>query len=109
WLLGLSAVQLGWLEYPDRIFFPDATKTSFAFEYILYPAICVFFVLYYPRQYGWFGRFMYFFVYSTAITIVEVLIEHYTTAITYKEEWHWYTTWLSLFGTFFISWRFYLW
>ncbi|WP_174616250.1 CBO0543 family protein [Virgibacillus ihumii] len=109
WILGLAAVQLDWLEYPDRILFPDATKTSFSFEYILYPAICVFFVLYYPKNYGWIGRFIYYFIYCSAITIIEILVEHYTTAINYNEEWHWYTTWLTLFITFYVSWKFYLW
>lgn len=109
WILGLAAVQLAWLEYPDRLLFSDATQTSFTFEYIVFPAICVFFVLYYPKNYGWAGRFMYYVVYCSAITIVEVLIEHYTTAINYNEEWHWYTTWLSVFVTFYISWKFYLW
>lgn len=109
WLLGLAVVQLNWIEYPDRLFFSDATQTSFTFEYILYPAICVFFILYYPKHYGWVGQFMYYFIYCSAITTVEVLIEHYTTAIKYNEKWYWYTTWLSLFVTFYISRKFYLW
>ncbi|WP_077324785.1 CBO0543 family protein [Virgibacillus siamensis] len=36
WILGLAAVQLDWLEYPDRILFPDATQTSLYFMEVLF-------------------------------------------------------------------------
>jgi hypothetical protein len=48
WLIGLVIVQLGLIEYPVRLF-NHATETSFEFEYLVYPALCVIFNLHYPE------------------------------------------------------------
>lgn len=107
WLLGLTVVEFRLVEYPVREF-PYANKTSFTFEYFVYPAICAIFNLHYPEKKSTFGQFMYYFYYCTAMTILEVLTEKYTNIITYIH-WTWYLTWISLFLTFYISRKYYKW
>lgn len=47
WILGLSAVELGLLEYPVREL-ATVNRTSFIFEYIVLPILCVHVNNYYP-------------------------------------------------------------
>jgi hypothetical protein len=107
WLVGLSVVELGLIEYPIRLF-PNATKTSFSFEYFIYPSFCAVFNVNYPEKKGVFGQFMYFFYYCNSLTIIEVIVERYTNILNYIH-WAWYTTWITLFITFYMSRKFYLW
>ena len=48
WVLGLFVVQMKWISYPVRFIFPYAHRSNFTFEYFVYPAICVLFILHYP-------------------------------------------------------------
>lgn len=107
WILGIAMVELRLIEYPVR-FFAYANKTSFSFEYYIYPAICVIFNLHYPENRNKIIQFLHFVAYCTGISIFEVLCEHYTNIIKYTG-WTWYYTWISLFITFFISRTFYIW
>jgi hypothetical protein len=107
WLLGLIVVEFGLIVYPIR-FFPNATKSSFTFEYLIYPAICVIFNLHYPNGKSRIRQFLHFVYFCSAITVVEVLCERYTDIIKYIH-WTWYATWISLFLTFYISRKFYVW
>lgn len=107
WLLGLTISQLKLIEYPVRSF-PHATKSSFDFEYFIYPSICVLFNLYYPVGKSLLQKSQHYFFYCTLVTILELIIEKYTELITYIH-WHWYTTWISLFITFYLSNKFYYW
>lgn len=106
WLLGLTIVELGLIKYPYRQF-PHATLTSFTFEFFVYPAICVFFCLYYPKNSKPKIAFHYF-IFCTVITTIEVILEVYTSLIVYIH-WNWFYTWISLLITFFISRKFYVW
>jgi hypothetical protein len=106
--LGLLVVQMKWIEYPVRSIFPLAHKTSFTFEFFVYPAICVIFILHYPEKKNYLIKFGYFAAYCSVMTLLEVLIEHYTQLITYIK-WTWYWTWISLFLTFFLSRLNYIW
>ncbi len=107
WLLGLVVSQYRLIEYPVREF-AYATKTSFSFEYFIYPAICVVFNLHYPEKKTPIRQFMYFAYFCTVMTGIEVLCEKYTNIINYIH-WGWYATWISLFITFFISRKYYVW
>lgn len=107
WFLGLTVAQLGLIIYPVREF-PNATKTSFSFEYFIYPAVCVVFNLHYPEGKSLKRQFVHYFVYCSAITIFEVLCERYTNIIKYIH-WTWYITWITLFITFFMSRKYYVW
>ncbi|WP_318507162.1 CBO0543 family protein [Bacillus sp. T3] len=88
--------------------FEKASHTSFSFEYFIYPAICVLFNLYYPREKSVPHRIGWFLFFPSWMTVLEVLIEHYTQLINYIH-WTWYWTWLSLFITFVFSFLFYHW
>ena len=107
WLLGLTVAQFKWIEYPVRSF-AYATKASFDFEYFIYPAVCVVFNLHYPEGKSRFRQFTHYFITCTTVTVVEVLCEEYTNIIVYHH-WTWHITWITLFITFFMSRKFYLW
>lgn len=107
WLLGIIVVELRLIEYPVR-FFPYAIKTSFAFEFLVFPALCAIFIINFPDKKSTFRKFMHYFYFCTGITIVEVIAEKYTNIINYIN-WTWYITWITLFITFYISRKFYLW
>jgi hypothetical protein len=107
WLTGLAVVEAGLIEYPIRLF-PIANRTSFTFEYFIYPSICAIFNVHYPQEKSRFAQFMYYIYYCTAITIVEVIVERYTNIITYVH-WTWYITWITLFITFYLTRNYCLW
>lgn len=107
WLLGLTVAQFKLIEYPVRAF-EYATRTSFSFEYFIYPSICVVFNLHYPEGKGSLKQSIYYFNYCSIITIIEVLCEKYTNIIKYTN-WTWYITWISFFLTFYASRRYYIW
>ncbi len=107
WFLGILSVEMALIEYPVRIFY-KAIATSFTFEYFVYPAICVVFVLHYPVNRGFTKRFLHYFYYCTAITLIEVVLEKYTNLIHYLH-WSGVVTWISLAVSFFISCLFYRW
>jgi hypothetical protein len=48
WIFGLLVVEIGWIEYPVRELH-KANATSFTFEFLVLPIMCVFFNLYYPE------------------------------------------------------------
>ncbi len=107
WPLGLTAVNYGLIEYPVRLF-SNATKVHFSFEYFIYPALCVIFMMTYPEGQGWLQRFMHYFNFCTVMTLFEVGAERYTATIKYIH-WTWYISWLSFFITFYLSRKFYEW
>lgn len=94
WLLGLSAVELGLLQYPYREL-ASVNRTSFLFEYFIFPVICAHFSNYYPERASVIVRMAYLAGTSLALTGVEVLLEHHTLLIKYTG-WHWYWTLLSV-------------
>ena len=107
WITGLLVVELKLLEYPVRLF-SYANRTSFSFEFFIYPSLCAVFNLHYPINKGILKRFMHYFNFCSAMTIIEVLCEKYTNIIKYLD-WTWYVTWITLFITFWLSRQFYLW
>ena len=107
WVFGLTVVQLKLIEYPVRLF-SYANKTSFTFEFLSYPAICAIFSINYPVGKSNLRKFMHYFSYVSTITAFEVVVEKYTNIITYIN-WTWYVTWITLFITFMISRKYYLW
>lgn len=101
WILGLSVVQLKLIEYPVR-WFSYANRSSFTFEFFVFPATCAIFVTQYPEGKSPTKRFLYYFSYCSVMTIVEVILEKNTQLVHYIT-WEWYWTWSSLFITFFFS------
>lgn len=74
WVTGLAVVELGLIEYPVRLF-PNTNKTSFSFEYFIYPSICAIFNVNYPTEKSIFGQFSYYFYYCTTLTLIKVIVE----------------------------------
>jgi hypothetical protein len=107
WFIGLLVVELRLLEYPVRSF-AYATKTSFDFEYFIYPSFCVLFILHYPEGKSFTRKLLHYVYYCSVITFIEVIVEKYTNILTYIN-WSWYTTFITLFITFFMSRIFYVW
>ena len=107
WLFGLLVVEFGLIVYPVREF-PIASGTSFSFEYFIYPAVCIVFILHYPAQKSWLHRVGWYVFFPTWMTILEVLIERYTLLIRYVD-WAWYWSWTTFVITFYFSRLFYLW
>ncbi len=106
-LLGLLIVEFSLIEYPIRIF-PIATRISFSFEYFIFPAISVLFVLRFPEHKSVLHKIGWYIFFPTWMTILEVIIERYTNLIDYIN-WAWYWTWITLLITFHLSRIYYLW
>lgn len=107
WPLGLYVANKGWIEYPVR-FFANATKVSFAFEFLFYPAICAIFNVHFPEDKPAYVRALYYILYCTAITAAESLLRHNTDLIRYIH-WNEAITWVTLFSTFYINRQFCRW
>jgi hypothetical protein len=107
WSLGLLVVEWNLIEYPVREF-ASVNKTSFTFEFLVYPIITAFYVLYYPAGRNRWRRFFYTFIITTAIIISEVLYEKYTDLITYLH-WEWYYSWISVYATLCLARIFHRW
>ncbi|HJV44333.1 MAG TPA: CBO0543 family protein [Bacillota bacterium] len=101
WVLGLSVVELKWIEFPVR-WFSYANRSSFTFDYFVYPAICAIFNVHYPEGKNKIKKFFYYAAYCSIMTSIEVLFERFTHLIHYID-WAWYWTWISLFITFRIT------
>jgi len=107
WIMGLFVVEFHLIEYPIRML-SRATTTSFSFEYIIYPALSVIFVLRFPENKPILYKIAWYLFFPSWMSAAEVLIEHNTNLIRYIH-WDWYLTWLSLLVTFFFSRVYYLW
>jgi hypothetical protein len=97
WSLGLVVAELDLIEYPVREF-PSVNKTSFTFEFLVFPVFSVFYVLYYPVDRSWWKRFLYTSIIITVSMISELLFVKYTELIRYIH-WKWYYSWISVYAT----------
>lgn len=101
WIFGLIVVEIGLIEYPVRIF-KSSNRTSFTFEFFIYPAICAIFNVHYPTNKSVLYKLNYYILYTSFITIFEVILEAKTSLIVYIH-WSWYWTWITIFITFLFS------
>ena len=107
WVQGLIVAQFSLVEYPVRLF-EHATQTCFTFEYFAFPSIAAIFNVHYPKEKNAFGKFMYYFYYCSALTIVEAFIEKYMDNLEYMH-WTWYITWSTVCFSLYITRRYYQW
>lgn len=107
WILGLTVVQYGWLEYPVREF-SKANSTSFIFEYLMFPILNIFFILKYPTNKQFKLRILYCVTIISVVTLIEFFTERYTMIIKYHS-WKWYWTWISMSFTFYLVMVIYKW
>ena len=103
WLLGLAAVELGLLEYPYREL-ASVNRTSFIFEYVILPVLCVHVNNYYPRRVSTLVKAAYLASIGLIVTGVEVVLERHTMLIKYTG-WQWYWTWISVVFIFWLTQR----
>lgn len=107
WFLGLVTVEWHLLDYPVREF-ASVNKTSFTFEFLVFPVITVFYIMYYPMQRGILAKILYTSGVTTAILIPEIIVEKYTDLIEYIH-WAWYVSWLSVYASFCLARIFHRW
>ncbi|MBM7660349.1 hypothetical protein JOC85_001116 [Bacillus mesophilus] len=96
--IGKLVVKNKHISYPIR-FMPKYFNSSILFEYLLFPLLCVF----YNRtslQSKPVSIILQSLLYSTPMTIIEVLLERYTDLIKYKRKWNWVITYVTLVITF---------
>lgn len=106
-LIGLVVVELGLLEYPVRTF-ASINRASFDYEYYFFPVTCAAFNVWYPNNRRTLIQLGYYVVFSSVLTLAEVIIEKYTELIKYIH-WEWYTTWITISISFFIVRLFCVW
>ncbi|PKR86439.1 CBO0543 family protein [Heyndrickxia camelliae] len=106
-LIGLVVVELGLLEYPIRLF-ASINRTSFTFEYYVFPVVCAVFNVWYPEEKRKLIKISYYVIITSIMTILEVMIERYTALLQYIH-WEWYVSWISLICTFIIARLFCVW
>lgn len=107
WLFGLYVSEKKLIKYPIR-FFKKANKSSFSFEYFLFPAFSAIFNVNYPENKNGIIKFLYYAFHSGLITGVEVLAEKYTNLIKYVK-WKWYYSFITIWITYYMSRLFYRW
>ncbi|MDQ0916701.1 hypothetical protein QFZ78_002961 [Paenibacillus sp. V4I5] len=107
WLFGAWVVQKGFIEYPVG-FLKMIYKSSFTFEYFVFPAVSAIFNVHFPKDRSWFVKSIYILSFPTVITIIEVNLEKYTQLIKYLN-WAWYWSFISITFTLLISYGYYLW
>ena len=107
WIYEYIQLLFGLVEFPFREF-NVATKMSFSLYYLVYPTFGVFFITLYPREKGKLQIFIHFFVFAIALTIYSVIIEKYSSLITFKK-WDWPIRVLSNLIILYIVKRFVFW
>ncbi|GGA90004.1 CBO0543 family protein [Ornithinibacillus halotolerans] len=108
WLFGLIVVEKNLISYPKRLFFSKTNKSSFTFEYFVYPALCTIFNLYYPEKKNNLIKLLYYFFHSGLITAFELLMLKYTKLIKYKK-WTWYWSLSTIWFTYYLSHLYHSW
>ncbi|WP_342431285.1 CBO0543 family protein [Neobacillus sp. FSL H8-0543] len=106
-LFGLVVVELGLLEYPIRLF-ASVNRTSFTYEYFAFPVVCAAFNVWYPNGRNPVFQIGYYSGVVSVLTAVEVIIEKHTDLINFIH-WEWYTSWITICLSFYITRLFCVW
>jgi hypothetical protein len=101
WILGLLAVQLGLIEYPYREL-SAVNRTSFIFEYLVLPIMCIHFYVHFPERSSKAVKCMYYLGITLVFTVMEYFAEKYTLILKYTG-WHLYFTFISVCFIFWLS------
>ncbi|WP_368658711.1 CBO0543 family protein [Metabacillus halosaccharovorans] len=102
WLYGLLVVEKDLITYPTRLFFKKTIKSSFTFEYFVYPGLCALFNLYYPENKPKIIKVLYYSFHTSIITIFEIIAVKYTNLIKYNK-WSWYWSFITIYMSYFLS------
>ncbi|SMQ86932.1 hypothetical protein SAMN05444673_7014 [Bacillus sp. OV166] len=100
WLFGLIVVEKNLISYPKRLFFKKSNKSSFTFEYFVYPALSSLFILYFPENKSNIVKTLYYCFHTSILTIFELFAVKYTNLIRYKKwtgYWSFITMWICYY------------
>ena len=86
------------ISYPVR-FMSKYFDSSLLFDYLLFPLLCVFYNRTSEKS-NLHSIFLQSFIYTTPITVLEVILEKKTNLIRYKKNWNWLITYSTLVVTF---------
>ncbi|OGO79548.1 MAG: hypothetical protein A2Y23_09790 [Clostridiales bacterium GWB2_37_7] len=101
WILGLTAVQLGLIEYPFREL-STVNRTSFIFEYLVLPIMSIHFNVRFPERSSKVVTIMYYLGIALGFTVIEYFVEKYTLILKYTG-WQLYWTFISICFIFWLS------
>ena len=73
--------------------------SSILFDYLLFPILCVFYNRTSEKS-NLHSIFLQSFIYSTPMTVLEVILEKKTNLIRYNKKWNWLITYSTLVVTF---------
>lgn len=107
WVFGGVVVELHLISYPVR-FFHHAFRTSFTFEYFVFPAVSALFNIYFPKKGTYINKTLYLVSFPSILTISEVLLEKYTDNIEYMK-WSWFWSWLTILLSLYASYKYCQW
>ncbi|MFZ0443499.1 MAG: CBO0543 family protein [Bacillus sp. (in: firmicutes)] len=86
------------ISYPVR-FMSKYFDSSLLFDYLLFPLLCVFYNRTSEKS-NLHSIFLQSLIYTTPITVLEVILEKKTNLIRYKKNWNWLITYSTLVVTF---------
>ena len=86
------------ISYPVR-FMSKYFDSSILFDYLLFPLLCVFYNRTSEKS-NLHSIFLQSFIYTTPMTVLEVILEKKTNLIRYKKNWNWLITYSTLVVTF---------
>jgi hypothetical protein len=101
WISGFCVVELRLLEYPYREL-SRINRTSFVFEYLLLPLLCVHLNARFPNRAARPVKIGLYAGITSVLTAVEFLLERYTDVIKYIG-WEWYWTFISVWLVLWLS------
>lgn len=97
WLCDMPSFKFDLLRAPVREF-PKATDLPLTIDYFFYPVLFSIFYVHRRRK----GRWTYFFVWTTLLSILDIVIERYTDLLEY-EFLKWYGMWVYIVFLFYVS------
>jgi hypothetical protein len=101
WLCDMPSFQFGLLSAPVREF-PKATDLPITIDYFFYPVLFSIFYVKKKVNSSQGSKWKYFFIWTTVITMYDILIERYTDLLKY-EILPWYGMWFYIVFMFYIS------
>jgi hypothetical protein len=101
WLCDMPSFQYGLLSAPVREF-PKATDLPITIDYFFYPVLFSIFYVNKKVNSSLRSRRIYFFIWTTVITVFDIMIEQNKDLLTY-EILPWYGMWIYIVFMFYVS------
>ncbi|WP_102345971.1 CBO0543 family protein [Bacillus sp. Marseille-P3661] len=101
WLFDMPSFYYGLLSAPVREL-PKATDLPLTIDYFFYPVLFSIFYVHKKVKGSLWSRFIYFFVWTSMITLYDIVIERYTDLLQYGFL-TWYGMWIYIAFLFYLS------